>query len=225
MKALTIWQPSLQDMARPYAAGVLHGDAWCTRLTIGLRVKDLDFAECFAVAVSAATSIVVRLGVDERGYWLMRAGNKSGRFNSLRGYEPCDNDELGWWLRGLFDSEGNAQLTPSKAGPNSFSRRIAIYSTNLHTLGRAADYMDALEIPNLIRSTRNSEGHKGTKIVHELRVLRREGFSRFAEMVGSNICRKRETIARIVSTYQPKGWQARNWQRAVEARRFRRNAP
>ena len=40
MKAISLWQP--------YLAGVLHGDGWCTRLTLGLRCKDHDFSQRFA---------------------------------------------------------------------------------------------------------------------------------------------------------------------------------
>jgi hypothetical protein len=216
--AITLWQPSIVDMCRPYVAGVLHGDGWCTKLTLGLRVKDRDFAECFASAVRAATGVVLTVAPDERRYWLTRSGNKTGRFSALRAYAPTDDDELGWWLRGLFDSEGNAQINPCKGGPNCYSRRIAIYSTNMETLIKAAGYMEWLSIPHLIRPTKNSATHMGTKVVHELRVLRQAGFARFAEMVGSNIGRKRDAIAGIVDTYQPPGWQARVWQKAVEAR-------
>lgn len=211
MKALTIWQP--------YVAGVLHGDGWCTDKTLGLRVKDGDFAALFAEAVNAIAGTALRPITDERGYWLVRAGNRSGRFSVLKGYSPTDNDELGSWLRGLFDSEGNAQLWFNpKNGPASYHRRVALYSTDVGTLARASEYLTWLEVPHSIRETINSVSHIGSKTVHELRVVRREGFSRFVEMVGSSIVRKQSTLAAIVASYQPPGWQARNWEKAVAAR-------
>ena len=216
MKTLTIWQPFL---SRPYVAGVLHGDGWCTSKTLGLRCKDADFAETFAGAVNDICGTQLSPATDERGYSLVRTSNRRGRFNRLRAHQPTDNDELGWWLRGLFDSEGNAQLWLNKAaGPASFHRRVASHSTGLPTLERAAEYLDWLDVPNGIRATRNSATHKGTKTVFELRMLRQEGFSRFAEMVGSSIARKRANLEAIVASYQPAGWQARNWQKAVLAR-------
>ena len=194
MKALTIWQP--------YLAGTLHGDAWCTELTIGLRVKDGGFAETFAAAINALYGLAVAPRRDERGYWLVRVGNKTGRFSCLRSYEPRDNDELSSWLRGLFDSEGNAQLWLDRSnGPYSFHRRIAFYSTTPATLLRASDYLDWLEVPNSMRPTSNSVGHKGTKTVWELRIRRREGFLRFAEMIGASDARKADRIQAIARSY------------------------
>ena len=218
MKAITVWQP-VEGLWRPYLAGVLHGDGWCSPLTLGLRVKDRDFAETFCQGLQVICGLPAKPRRDERGYWLVRLGNKSGRFNDLRSYEPRDNDELALWLRGLFDSEGNAQLwLNAKVGPNSYSRRIAIYSTDKDTLERAATFMEWLEIAHSIRPVKPSAGHKGRKPVYELRVCRREGFTRFAEFVGSSIARKQSTISAIVATYQPPGWQARNLETARLAR-------
>lgn len=206
--ALTIWQP--------YVAGVLHGDGWCTDLSLGLRVKDHDFCETFAEGVAQISEVRLTPKPDERGYWLVRASNRSGRFSGLRTYEPRDNDELGCWLKGLFDREGNAQLWHMRG--NSYHRRVAIYSTAAETLARAAEYMDWLDIPHSLRPTTNSASHKGKKLVLELRVVRQDGFARFTEMVGSSIARKALALSAIVQSYQPAGWQRRNWERAIAAR-------
>lgn len=208
---LTIWEP--------YLAGVLHGDGWCTRLTIGLRVKDKEFADLFAEAVNELYGTSLAPARDDRGYWLVRCGNKTGRFTKLKTYQPTDNDEVGCWLRGLFDSEGNAQLwLNAKMGPNSYHRRVAFYSTDMRTLATASEYLDWLGVAHSIRPTKNSASHKGTKVVYELRMVRRAGFSRFFEMVGSSIPRKHKTLAAIVSSYQPPGYQAVNWKKAIAAR-------
>lgn len=196
MKALTIWQP--------YIAGVLHGDGWCTGRTLGLRSKDADFAATFAEGVNATCGTGATARLDERGYWLVRLRNRSGRFDRLRRYEPTDNDELGSWLRGLFDSEGNAQLwLNTRNGPHSYHRRVAFYSTEIRTLWRAAEFLDWLEIPNSIRATTNSASHKGRRTVFELRVCRRAGFTAFSTVVGSSIQRKQDRLAAIASSYLP----------------------
>lgn len=217
IKCITLWQPSTSWPA--YLAGVLHGDGWCTPLTIGLRAKDGDFVEAFAHGLNLLFGLSVQPKRDNRGYWLIRAGNKSGRFSRIKSFQPSNNDDLSSWLRGLFDSEGNAQLwLNAAAGPGSYSRRVAIYSTDILTLERASEYLDWLEVPNMIRTTKNSDSHIGTKIVYELRMLRREGFAKFLDLVGSSIARKQSSLEKIVSTYQPDGWQARNWKKAVAAR-------
>src|SRR5262245_52208008 len=133
MKALSLWQP--------YISGVLHGDGWCTRLTIGLRSADKDFAETFAEGLSALFSMTVIPKRDERGYWLIRIGNQSGRFSYLRNSPIETEDEKAMWLRGLFDSEGNANLCSSNVSAGSFNRRVAIYSTDSDTLRRAESYL------------------------------------------------------------------------------------
>src|SRR4051812_1156824 len=89
--------------ARAYLAGVLHGDGWCTHLTLGLRVADQDFAEAFALALNLVCGTTYAPRRDERGYWLLRAGNKSGRFSGLKGFVARTDRERAMWLRGLFD--------------------------------------------------------------------------------------------------------------------------
>ncbi len=186
-----------------YLSGVLHGDGWCSPLTIGLRVKDGGFAEAFAAGLNALFGLSLSPRRDERGYWLVRTSNQTGKFNWLRNFEPCNDDDLSSWLRGLFDSEGNAQLwLNEKMGPRSYHRRIAIYSTSVPTLERAAEFFEWLEIPHSFRSTKNSATHYGTKIVWELRVTRREGFLRFADMVGASDPRKQSRIDNIVRSYR-----------------------
>jgi len=191
------------ELWQPYLAGVLHGDGWCTALTIGLRCKDEDFSMAFCNAINAGFRLGKHPARDERGYWLVRVGNKSGRFSHLRGYLPTKDVERAAWLRGLFDSEGNVKLTHQPyLSENAYNRRVAIFSTSLPTLGKASVYLDALNIPNSIKPWKNSAGHKGDKPVYALGVLRQEGFSAFARLVGSSILRKHQTLLRMVDTYQ-----------------------
>jgi hypothetical protein len=215
MKAISLWQP--------YLAGVLHGDGWCTRLTLGLRCKDHDFSLAFCAALTAGFGIKKKPGKDERGYWLIRVGNKSGIFNGLCNYEPNNDKERAVWLSGMFDSEGNANLSKSNMSKRSFNRRIAFYSTNHQTIEISSSYLDRLSIPNIIRETSNSNSHKGSLVVFELRVLRREGFEKFAALIGSSIRRKAEIIAAIPKSYRPAGHHDRAQALGVIARRANRD--
>jgi hypothetical protein len=193
----------LETLWQPYIAGVLHGDGWCTPLGVGLRAKDLDFVETFCAALNVGFRLTAKPRRDERGYWLFRTSSDASRFQPLRDYMPKHDQERAAWLRGLFDSEGNAQLFrhPNQS-PNAVHRRVAIYSTNLGTLDFASLLMDSLSIPNATRPTKNSMSHKGNKTVFELRVLRQEGFQRFASMVGSSIARKNQTLQGIAASYR-----------------------
>ena len=57
---------------------------------------------------------------DERGYWLVRTYNGRRRFDVLREWSARSPEEQAAWLRGLFDSEGNAQLTHRPARGRRF---------------------------------------------------------------------------------------------------------
>jgi hypothetical protein len=191
----------LQSFA--YLAGVARGDAWCTK-TFGLRCNDRDFSRQFVRTIRAAFSVSVKSARDERGYWLARVGNKTGRFNAVLTFEATCALTTGAWLRGLFDSEGNAQLCKLRRGESSYSRRVAFYSTRRETLEIAVRYLDDLGIPTILRATKNSATHKGTKVVHELVVrASRANYSRFADLVGSSIRRKTDALQAIVATYHP----------------------
>lgn len=204
-----------------YVAGVLHGDGWCTALSFGLRTKDEDFATAFRDAVRDVTGKTLPLRSEcQRGrqYLVVRTSNKSGAYSELKTYQPQCADEKSRWLRGMFDSDGNANFCKAVGGENSFHRRVAIYKSNIETLKKAAAFLESLEIPNLIRPMKNSSSHLGDQTVYELRVLRRDGFKKFAVAVGSSIQRKQKTLDLIADSYQPDGWQAENWKKAIAAR-------
>ncbi len=187
--------------ALAYLAGTVVGDAWLTSV-LGLRVADLDFSQAFCEALSVAFAITKHPRLDERGYWLVRMGDRVGRFNVLRNFEASTDKEKSAWLRGFFDSEGNAQLTKRTFGSNCFERRIAMYSTDENTLNAAERYLLDLGIVGKRRLTKNSVGHKGTKPVSELRLVSSlRNFGSFRTIVGSSIARKRNTMDAIVSSY------------------------
>lgn len=205
-------------LSSAYIAGVLHGDGWCTRLTIGLRAKDRDFVEAFAKAINLSFGLNKTPKIDERGYWLLRIGNKSGTFDSAKSYCPKTDEERILWVRGMFDSEGNAQCLKIPKWENSYQRRIAFYSTDTGTLDKVSDYLAKLGIASVLRPTKSSASHKGTKPVFELKVPRQENMTEFVRLVGSSISRKSLTLQKISATFQPPGWQAVVWKKAIAAR-------
>lgn len=203
MKALPLWQAWL--------AGVLHGDGWCTHLTLGLRVKDAEFALTFASAINELFDLGIEAKQDERGYWLVRVSNKTARFDHLRDYQPTTDAGRARWLRGLFDSEGNANLCHQpQISPSAFSRRVAFYSTSTQTLSIADAHLTALGFRTVLREQRPSAGHKGAKPVYQLRLCcGREQFDRFASLIGSSISRKQSVLEALAPSYQPPGHHAR----------------
>lgn len=190
--------------SRAYLAGVLNGDGYIAKV-FGLNVKDKDFAEAFSKALKDGFNVTVEPKQDKRGIWVVRKGSRTGKFDFLRSYEPQGTEEKASWLRGLFDSEGNATLRKNGISQNSYGRRVAIYSSNLETLERAKRYLLDLFIPtNRIRLTKNSNGHKGTKLIYELTISGgRENYINFSRIVGSSIHRKQEILDAIPSSYKP----------------------
>lgn len=201
-----------------YLAGVLHGDGYCTAKGFGLTVKDRDFADAFAIALKHVSGDGA---VSPSGkYWRVFRSNRHGAFSGIKAFAPANEGERLIWLRGLFDSEGNAQLIhrPS-VSPNAYQRRIAIYSTDLATLERASTMLDQSHIYHVINATKNSASHRGSKVVFELRLSSRESYEMFNSLVGSFIRRKRETMERIVDSYSdPQTYRSVGGQRGTATR-------
>jgi hypothetical protein len=195
MKPLGLRQPLA------YLTGVVAGDAWLTTV-LGLRVADRDFAIAFVAAIREGFGIRTKARRDERGYWLVRSGAESGRFDALRRFKPITSEARAAWLRGLFDSEGNANLSRKPQWENSWDRRVSFYSTNPYTIALASHYLDELGIPNRFRGMKASKGHKGTRPVVELVInASKENYLCFAEVIGSSIRRKQRILDRIPTTY------------------------
>ena len=203
--ALSLKQP------KAYLAGCLKGDAFMVagrkdsiRGYIGLRVADQDFAEAFAASINSAYGLDVRPKPDERGYALVRTYNGYGRFDELRSMEPICPEAKAAWLRGLFDSEGNALCVRKPRGPFSWDRRVAMFSTNTGTLDAALNHLACLGIESRITKWNHSAGHKGTKQVFCLSVAcGKVSYQTFADIVGSSIARKQRVLELLPTTYHP----------------------
>jgi hypothetical protein len=208
-----------------YLAGVLQGDAWLSsRGYLCLRVADQDFAVAFAEAITAGFGVSTIVNIDERDYWLCRKYNGYQRFSCLPAYSPSSDGERAAWLRGLFDSEGNASLWPKPSGSRSFTRRVSFYSTKIGTLNRAAKYLYVLSIesrqPTVMRA---SAGHLGSKPVFELALKSScDNYTRFGQLIGSSIDRKRIVLKAIPESYCADMSQVRREMQATGAATKRR---
>ena len=72
----------MKALSLAYLAGVIVGDGWCTKRELGLKVKDLDFAQAFSKAIYKSFNKIV-LPKLYRGYWNVRSSNMSGRYDSI----------------------------------------------------------------------------------------------------------------------------------------------
>lgn len=222
MRALTLHQPS--DAARAYLAGVIRGDGWLTS-ELALRCADQDFARAFAGAIRVAFGGTVAARLDERGYWIVRSRNTTGRYDEIRGFEPAGDAEIGMWLRGMFDSEGNARFARVPGGPQCYARRIAFYSTDVETMALTSRYLSRLGLHSRLSAQTPSASHMGTKPVFELHLaMSRRSVIDFATKVGSNIARKCGAMFAMAISYQNVGEHARRAQAIGVANRRARAA-
>lgn len=198
---------------KAYLAGCLKGDAFMSighknsvRGYMGLRVSDWDFAHAFAESINVAYGLNIAPRADERGFALVRTYNGHGRFDELRQLKPDCPESGASWLRGLFDSEGNAACRPLARGPRSWDRRVTMFSTNVETLSLAESLLTSLDIGSKIVPWNHGPGHKGTKPVFAVRLHSSlENYQRFASGVGSSIQRKQQTLDLCHTTYVRRG--------------------
>lgn len=221
MRALSVEQ----RIAAAYIAGVIAGDGWCSENAIGLKAADRDFVESFIDALAVACEVEPNVRCEENKYWLTNLSNASGRFNFLNAFEPETLKEKGQWVRGFFDSDGNANLTPSNNSSNAWSRRVAIYKTERFKLERAKMLLSELGIPSRLRATKAhlQESHFGDQVVYELRLKSsKKNYRRFATLVGSSIARKREILEAIPESYAKPGFERRAQAKGAATKRRKR---
>lgn len=220
LRCLSLHQPL------PYLAGVVVGDGWLTARTLGLRVADEEFARSFQTSIRETFGVEAVCRTDERGYWLVRTSNRTGRFDSLRSFAPHSDQECRSWLRGMFDSEGNAQcLHRPSISAAAYQRRVAFYSTNEATIACLRRCLMTLGFSHIRHEVTPSLGHLGSKQVVEIRLAGSVvAYSRFAEEIGSSITRKQVALDQIPLSYQPPGHHARAQKQGVLVRRSRLDA-
>lgn len=192
--------PTPISIARAYLAGVLHGDGWCGK-DAGLRAKDEDFVRAWAEAARIGLRLTIRVRFD--GYWVART-RRVDLVAPLRDFRPTSQEEHAAWVRGFFDSDGNANLRLNGMSEHSYGRGVEMFKSNLHSLGLAADSLAALGIPTILRPMTNSSSHLGTKQMYRLTVRgSQENYAKFGSLVGSSIARKHRVLTAIPDSYRP----------------------
>lgn len=209
--------------AMSYLAGVVAGDGYLASgdTVVGLAAKDRDFVEAFADAVELAFGTRPRVRVREVHYWVARLTRK-GVVDEVRRHEPVSDDDASMWLRGFFDSDGCASLSPNKASPGAWNRHVAMFKANAETIDRASRLLDQLGIENVVtvRPPQRQRNRHGTKAMYRVRVRNsRQNLERFRCLVGSSLARKRDGLRRIVATYTDRSeYSSRGGQRGAATR-------
>lgn len=199
MKAQTVRE------ARCFLAGCLKGDAWITKTResyLCMRVVDYEFAFEFSRCIELGFKLNSSVTVDERSYYLVRRYNKQKMFDCLLDMEPETKREKQMWLRGVFDSEGSVEAKLNNR-TGQWTRRVAMFSTNMKTLKRVQSYLRELKISvRGIQKWSMTKGHIGTKQVYAV-VLNssKENFEAFQCNVGFTIFRHQINVITLCVSY------------------------
>jgi len=186
-----------------YVVGVVLGDGsiWHPRpheYTIGLRVKDEEFASAFLYALQ-------HIGLGAKTMWCSQEAGREYHVVRARGkalytyLRPMKDDpscatEIALqyprdFLRGMYDSEGSLHTDSTRYG----YRHIQLPSTDRRILEVCGACLDSLEIPYYFytygRKPNSFNPHPF--VVHKLALNRQCAIDRFLLEVGSSIPRKR----------------------------------
>ena len=185
-----------------YLLGVLKSDGWVdSRNSIGLSVKDREFAEAFANSLSHVLerhTPIFRVTMPLGPQW--RAKKMSGEFarwyksSSLNDIALLVSDHKADFLRGVYDSEGT--LFVRRRGPSSVQPVYRLYNTDTELVGLCKYFLDCLDIHSRLNLERKAGERTVGKTIrlHDLYCLTWQGHksSRTWEgAVGSSIARKR----------------------------------
>lgn len=194
-------EPHITPLEKGWLLGVLSGDGWCTT-TVGLRSVDKDFVVEFSRILNCIAPVDAKpiKEVRETGsYWVCRSGAR----NLVSFIKAIKNQKVdpSSWLRGLFDSEGNVVCSKMKKW-NSYHRKIAFYTTDELVRDKCVRFLNKIGIASKLRIVKPSQGHKGTKIVYEIKVMHNHvALSRFSNLVSSTIKRKRVLLDKLPLSY------------------------
>lgn len=187
-----------RDLA--YVLGVAFGDGRKRPDGLHLWVKDRDFAEAFAKACE-------NLGFKPRRYFKENEGDyevcvysiELGRWLKSLSYEKIekllvDEDAKTAFVRGYFDSDGSASMGLAEPCRNN----IMFGDSNLSLLTLVAEVCADLGIKTSpVYGPYPNENGTNMYALH----VRARSKRRFAELIGSNLARKREILEKIARFY------------------------
>jgi intein-encoded DNA endonuclease-like protein len=187
--------PNIHNPNFSYVLGAFMGDGWlCSnKRQIVVVAKDRDFIE--SVRLAFQKTGVKAFMCRYRALWLTGVTRKLlGEFINNLTLEDLEkivsqtNDHKIQFIRGFFDAEGT--VCDEKGCLNGI---VKIRNTDLKLLNMVKRLLESLNIiPTRIYIDRKGGGNCfGSKDVYGLHIIRRDEVSRFYELVGSNIKRKK----------------------------------
>jgi intein-encoded DNA endonuclease-like protein len=194
-----------------YILGAVVGDGFINDSSIGMNIKDKDFALSFKEAFEREFKKEGKLHF-YNGLWRIIFHSvelvKSFRnFDTINLVNKGNKEVKGAFLRGFFDSEGSVYLRIIR-GKGISSRRIEISNKNYELLSFCKNLLEGLEIKTReIEKRIRKERMLKNRILPVSEYFRftlkedKNNFLRFRNLVGFSINRKQEKLEAIINSY------------------------
>ena len=189
-----------------YILGVVHGDGFINVRpsggTIGLKVKDQDFAIKFKKDLESWSELTVKSKSQDGFYYVNLYSTKFSKI--VRDFNVKNilnfNDNLKYhYLRGLFDSDGGI------VGNNLNYRRkakrwIHFSNNNKEIIGLVSNLLKEFGLKHFIKSRIHS-GFGSKKIQYEVKIYKFKDIFYFYKNINFCIARKQKRLKEVIESY------------------------
>jgi intein/homing endonuclease len=194
-----------------YVLGSIAGDGFIINSSIGMNVKDKDFALAFREAFEREFNKEGKLHF-YNGLWRIifhsvELVNLFRNFNMFNLIKEGNREVKCAFLRGFFDSEGSASLNIIR-GKGHADRKIEIANKNYKLLLFCKNLLENLgiETRKMDKRIREERFFKNRKlpILEYFRFTLKENkdnFLKFRNLIGFSIKRKQEKLESIINSY------------------------
>ncbi len=191
-----------------YILGVLVGDGWLNKNSVGLNAKDNDFVLAFKKALEDEFKLNAKIHF-YNGLWRVELHSRQiVKLLKNLDYRLIVNEHSEVkcsFLKGFYDSEGSAYYQ-EKTGVRN--RKIELYNTDLELLTICKNLLEELgiktrEIDKRFRDIRLLKGRTLPITICCRITLRenKENFIRFRNLIGFSIKRKIDILDKLIDSY------------------------
>lgn len=191
-----------------YILGVLVGDGWLNKNSVGLNAKDKDFVLAFKKALEDEFKLNAKIHFYS-GLWRVELHSRQiVKFFKNLDYRLIVNEHTEVkcsFLKGFYDSEGSAYYSERIGVRN---RKIELYNTDLELLTICKNLLEELgiktrKIDKKFRDIRLLKGRMLPITICCRITLRenKENFIKFRTLIGFSIERKQKILDKIINSY------------------------
>lgn len=195
-----------------YILGVIYGDGHVRdgknykrgSGQILLKVRDKDFALEFQKILKKWSNFDVKFFLDKRNFYnsvLYSTDAALFLMNfDLDRISKASNVIQGFFLKGLFDSEGSIAGS-NLDQPQIATRYVGFYNNNKKIVDLVSRLLKCINIKHSVRSRVHS-GFGSKKIQYELYISGSQNMYSFYKNIGFSIKRKQEKLKKVLNSYK-----------------------